>query len=142
MLACGFKGKVSTGGQKMSINITDRVVSEFLSGIVAVLALIAVGSVLSYILRGMAKKFPFTRMALILALSPLTLVKFLGQSTVSTLYLFAMIAALLGITIDGINHLLLPKELPEAEPEEATKAEENETATEPGPGVIIWEKAE
>ncbi len=128
----------------MNINITDRMTSLFLSGIISVLVLIVVGAILSVVFKKIDKKFVFTRMALIVALSPLTLINFLEQDSASTLYLFAMVAVLLGITIDGINHLLLPKELPKeltkAEVEEAGKAEENEAATEPG--VIIWEKAE
>jgi len=117
-------------------------ISQFLSGVIPVLVLIVVGAILSAIFKKMDKRFVFTRMALIVALSPLTLVHFLGQSSTSTLYLFAMVAVLLGITIDGINHLLLPRELSKAESEDAGEAEENEAATEPRPGVIVWEKAE
>ena len=114
----------------MNINIPDQIIREFLGGVSAVLAVIAVGTFLWFILRGIARRFTFTRMALILALSPLSLVNFLDQGAESILYLFAMIAILLGITIDGINYLLMPKELPKAEPEEAK------------PDVIVWEKAE
>jgi len=117
-------------------------ISQFISGIVPVLVLIVVGAILSAVFKKMDKRFMFTRMALIVALSPLTLVNFLGQSGASPLYLFAMIAVLLGITIDGINHLLLPKELPKAESEDAGEVGKNEAATKPGPSVIVWEKAE
>ena len=124
--------------QSMIINIPDQIIREFLSGVSAVLAAIAVGAFLWFILRGIARKFTFTRMTLILALSPLSLVNFLDQDTASTLYLFAMIAILLGITIDGINYLLMPKELPKAVPEEASREKEAETEA----GGIVWEKAE
>ena len=122
----------------MNINIPDPIIREFLSGVSAVLAVIAVGAILWFILRGIARRFPFTRMALILALSPLSLVNFLDQGTKSILYLFAMIAILLGIMIDGINYLLMPKEPPKAEPKDASIEKE----TEAKPGDIVWEKAE
>ncbi len=114
-------------------------VSQFLSGVLPIVVLIAVGAILSTLFKGMNKRFTFTRMALILAISPLSLVNFIDQGTASTLYLFAMIAILLGITIDGINHLLMPRELPNAESEEIN---EQEAEAEPKPGVIVWEKAE
>ena len=148
MLACHIPkgGRRRSAETKMNINITDRMISLFLSGIISVLVLIVVGAILSVVFKKIDKKFVFTRMALIVALSPLTLVHFLGESSASTLYLFAMVAVLLGIAIDGINHLLLPKELPrevtKAESEVATEAEENEAATETEPSVIVWEKAE
>lgn len=124
--------------QSMNIHIPDQIIREFLGGVSAVLAVIAVGAVLWFILRGIARRFTFIRMALILALSPLSLVNFLDQGTKSILYLFAMIAILLGIMIDGINYLLMPKEQPKSDPKDASKEKE----TEAKPGAIIWEKAE
>lgn len=123
----------------MYFSISDQMISEFLSGLLAVLALVAVGSALALILGGMAKRFPFSRLSLILALSPLSFARFLEYGGNSTLHLYAMIVILLGITIDGIAYLLEPKERPEA-----LKAENDEkaaTAEEPPPGVIVWEKA-
>ena len=123
----------------MSINITDQIVSQFLSGLFIILVLIAVGSSLSVVFKAMGKRFPFTRLTLMLALTPLCLVIFLDRNTTNTLFLFSMISVLLGITIDGINHLLLPKEQPQSAKkvkiEEAGETEEN-------PDVIVWEKAE
>ncbi len=123
----------------MKINITDQIISEFTSGVVAVLAVIAVGAALSFILRGIARKFPFTRMALVLALAPLSLINFLDRGESTALLLYAMITTLLGITIDGINHLLLPKERPQTT-HDAVKQEEE--IAESNPSVIVWEKAE
>lgn len=123
----------------MNINITDQIISEFMSGMVGVLAVIAVGAILSFVLRGIARKFPFTRMALVLALAPLSLINFLDRGESTALLLYAMITTLLGITIDGINHLLLPKERPHTT-HDSVKQEE-ETA-ESNPSVIVWEKAE
>ena len=124
---------------EMNVNITDHMVSQFLSGLVPIMVLIVVGAVLSILLKVMNKKFAFTRLALILALSPMSLIKFFDQGTSSALYLFAMIVTLLGITIDGINYLLMPKEqskeeLKEVAVEEPTKGQEAD--------VIVWEKAE
>ena len=120
----------------MYFSISDSMVSEFLSGLFAVFALIAVGGILSLVLGSMAKRFPFTRLALVLALAPFSLVRFLDRSGSSTLFLYSMIVILLGITIDGINHLLAPRAISE------TKAEEAEEQEEPAPGMIVWEKAE
>ena len=127
----------------MNISLTDQMVSQFLSGVIAIFALIAVGATLSALFKAMDEKFTFTRLALIMALSPLSLVSFLDAGYVSTLYLFSMIVALLGITIDGINFLLLPKERIQAvSMVEKEKEKEEASEIEPDSSVIIWEKAE
>ena len=123
----------------MNISLTDQMVSQFLSGVIAIFALIAVGATLSALFKAMDEKFTFTRLALIMALSPLSLVSFLDAGYVSSLYLFSMIVALLGITIDGINFLLLPKEVIKTE----SKVEKEEASkVEPDSSLIVWEKAE
>lgn len=123
----------------MSINLTDQVVSQFLTGLFIILVLIAVGASLSVVLKALNKKFPFTRLTLMLALTPLCLVSFLDRSGADTLYLFSMISILIGITIDGINHLLLPKEnvksVDKPKKDEIAEAQSN-------PDSIVWEKAE
>jgi hypothetical protein len=124
---------------KMSISITDEIISQFLSGVLTICAIIIVGGTLALLLRGMNRNFNFTRLSLILGLAPLSLVSFMDPKTSSTLYLFSMIVVLLGITVDGINYLLLPKERQRP----AEKVEEQApAAAEPDSGVIIWEKAE
>ena len=124
--------------EEMNISVTDQMLSQFLSGVLTVVVLIGVGGLLSVLLKPMTRNFVFTRMALILGLTPLTLINFIDRSSISTLYLFSMIAVLLGITVDGINFLLMPKERPKVEPvAEKEKAED----AEPDPGVIVWEKA-
>ena len=123
----------------MYFSISDQMVSQFFSGLLGVLALVAVGSALALALGGMTRRFPFSRLSLILALSPLSFSRFLEYNGTTTLHLYAMIVILLGITIDGISYLLEPRvrtaTAEEAKPEEAEKAEE------PSPGVIVWEKA-
>ena len=122
----------------MYFTISDQMVSEFFSGLLAVLALVAVGSALGLALGGMAKRFPFSRLSLILALSPLSFSRFLEYGGNSTLHLYAMIVILLGITIDGISYLLEPRVRSGAE---QTQSEEAEKVEEPSPGMIVWEKA-
>lgn len=124
----------------MQLSISDAMISDFLSGLVAVLALVAVGGGISLVLQGMARRFPFSRLALILALAPLSMVRFLERGGTSTLYLYAMIVVLMGLTIDGIGYLLQPKEAPKAKPAKGT--EEEAASEESEPGVIVWEKAE
>ena len=122
----------------MVINIPDQIIREFLSGVSAVLAAIAVGAFLWFILRGIARKFPFIRMGLVLALAPLSLFNFLGNSESSALLIYAMVTTLLGFAIDGINHLLMPGEQSQPTQNPAKQAEET---VESNPGVIVWEKA-
>jgi hypothetical protein len=114
-------------------------VSQFLSGVLPIFALIAVGATLSVLFKAMNERFAFTRLALIIALSPLSLINFLDPGYIPTLYLFSMIMALLGITIDGINFLLLPKERIKAAP---VVEQEEASEVDPDSGVIVWEKAE
>lgn len=123
----------------MNINIPDQIISEFLIGVIAVLAVIAVGALLLFILRGIARKNPFARMGLVLALAPLSLINVLGNSESTALLIFAMVATLLGIAIDGINYLLLPKERSQTT---RNPVEHEEETVKSGPGGIVWEKAE
>ena len=123
----------------MYFSISDQMVSQFLSGLLAVLALVAVGSALALALGGMAKRFPFCRLSLILALSPLSFTRFLEYGGITTLYLYAMIVILLGITIDGIGYLLEPRV--RSSVAEQAKEEVAEKAAEPSSGMIVWEKA-
>ncbi len=122
-------------------------ISEFISGLFSVFALIGVGAILMLILSGMANRFPFARLALVLALTPFSLINFLERGFVSTLYLYAMIVLLLGITIDGINHILTPKAARAAARKEKrgdkpAAEEPAEEENEEHPGMIVWEKAE
>ncbi|MCK5675392.1 MAG: hypothetical protein KAH99_00085 [Verrucomicrobia bacterium] len=123
----------------MIINIPDQIIREFLSGVTAVLAAIAMGAFLLFILRGISRTFPFIRMGLVLALAPLSLINFLGNSESYLLLIYAMITVLLGIAIDGINHLLMPKEQSQPTQNPVKQAEET---VEPSPDSMVWEKAE
>ncbi len=123
----------------MIINIPDQIIREFLSGVTAVLAAIAMGAFLLFILRGISRTFPFIRMGLVLALAPLSLINFLGNSESYLLLIYAMITVLLGIAIDGINHLLMPKE--QSQPTQ-NPVKQAEGTVEPSPDSMVWEKAE
>ena len=125
----------------MQFSISDQMISEFFSGVFAILALVAVGGILWFILAKLAQRFPFCRLALVLALTPLSLIEFLDRNGSSTFYFYSMIVILLGITIDGIAYLLEPKLDSKSivQTEEEANAEEE---TESDPNVIIWEKAE
>jgi hypothetical protein len=125
----------------MHFSITDSVVSEFLSGLIVVFSLLGVGALLLLILGILIRKFPFTRLSLVLALTPLSLIHFLGHGTVSTVLLFSMISVLLGLTIDGINYVLLPKHV-ENKPVSVPAHKEAEAEEPAKPGMIVWEKAE
>lgn len=123
----------------MYFSVSDQMVSEFFSGLLGVLALVAVGSALALALGGMARRFPFSRLSLILALSPLSFSRFLEYAGTTTLHLYAMIVILLGITIDGISYLLEPRVRSSAA--EKAESKEVEKAEEPSPGMIVWERA-
>ncbi|MDF7808938.1 hypothetical protein P4E94_15940 [Pontiellaceae bacterium B12219] len=125
----------------MHFSITDSAVSEFLSGLIVVFTLLGVGALLLLLLGILIRKFPFTRLSLVLALTPLSLIHFMSRGAVSTVLLFSMISVLLGLTIDGINYVLLPKEVKKIPvPVPASSDEETEEAAKPG--MIVWEKAE
>ena len=127
----------------MQFSISDYMISQFLSGALAVFSLLGIGAILMLLLMGLARSFPFCRLALTLALTPLCLVSFLERSAMSTLYLYAMIVILLGITIDGISHVLTPKQS-DNKPKEQLKfpAEPSAEAEEPDPDTMVWEKVE
>ena len=129
----------------MQFSISDSMISEFISGLFVVFALIGVGAFLMLILSGLARRFPYTRIAIALALAPMSLIRFLDNGTESTLHLYAMISILLGITIDGINHILTPKAAARAKEAAADTQHPEphvETDDEEEPGMIVWEKAE
>jgi len=122
----------------MIINIPDQIIREFLSGVTAILAVIAVGGFLLFILRGISRKFLFTRTGLVLALAPLSLINFLGNSESYVLLIYAMATTLLGLAIDGINHMLKPKEQSQPTQNPGIQAEET---VESNSDVIVWDKA-
>ena len=129
------EGRAKRAGQRMNINIPDQLAS----GVIVVLAVIAMGAFIAFLLRGIARKFPFTCMALVLALAPLSLINFLGYNQSTALLIYAMIATLLGFALDGISHLLMP----EAQSRPASNSADPEKETgETKPGAIVWEKAE
>jgi hypothetical protein len=151
-------------GGNMRFGINDSVISGFLSGLIIVFALIAVGGLLASVLRRMSDRYPFTRLALILALTPVSLVHFLDQDTRYLLFTYVLIIALMGITIDGIRYLfefrarLRLSAAMEAERTQLRRSsgesavEEDSTATEVAfpkpaekekrPSVIVWERVE
>jgi len=123
----------------MFFSITDRTVNAFMQGAVVVLALVVVGCILALILGGMTHRFPFSRLALVLALTPLSFVQILDLRWSSNLQLFAMIVILIGITIDGISSLLKPRVRTvyrERTAEDQESGQEAESAE-----VIEWKKA-
>ena len=148
----------------MRFGINDSVISGFLSGLIIVFALIAVGGLLASVLKKMSDRYPFTRLALILALTPVSLVHFLDQDTRMLLFTYVLIIALMGITIDSIRYLLefrarlrlsaaleaeraqLRKSSGEAGGEAGEVAAEIEfrkpAEKEKRPSVIVWERVE
>ena len=124
----------------MSFSLSDQVISEFLSGVITVSALIVLGCLLALVLKRLLVKYPFTRLALVLALTPMSLINFMDRAGSATLYLYSTIVILLGITIDGINVLLTPKQLEKSAP--AAEEPQEQESSNAQPGVIVWEKAE
>ena len=131
----------------MRLFINSNIISEFLSGVLIILALMIVGGLLAYLLKNMAKHYPFTRLAVILALTPVSLMQFLGRETQTFFFLYAMIVALLGILIDGIKHLIEFKA--QSQPHRAAialqksdeePAEEEPAEEAPRADMLVWEK--
>ena len=152
-------------GGNMRFDINDSVINEFLSGLIIIFALIAVGGLLAFVLKKMTHRYPLTRLALILALTPISLLHFLDQNTRYLLFTYVLIIALMGITIDGIRHLFEFRaqlrlraereaeraQLRKASGESVTEISEvtaQEDASIPSeeeekrPGVIVWERVE
>lgn len=128
----------------MNINLSDQIVSQFISGLITVFALVGVGGLVATALYGIARRFPFIHMSLVLALSPLALVQFFDYGGDGIFFIYAMVVIVLGFTIDGTQYLLTPKVRPKAEaemPREENREEEKENPANPRPGVIVWEKA-
>ena len=123
----------------MTIDIPDRIISEILTGVIAVLAVVGAGTLLLYILQGIAGKYPFTRLGLVIGLAPLSLYNVLDDRVKAALLIYAMIAALMGFLIDAANHMLSTGKNTETDPGEK-KPEETTAASDPGG--IVWEKAE
>lgn len=126
----------------MQLSISESMVSEFISGLFVLFALIGVGAAIMLLLGGLAKRFPFCRISLVLALTPFSLIRFLERDANSTLFLYAMIVVLLGITIDGITHVLTPRSQLKTADTTTDKASAVPATEEPGPEMIVWEKAE
>lgn len=122
----------------MTINIPDQTISAFLNGVTGVLAVVAVGFLLFFILKGLAQTFSFTRIVLVIALAPMTLIGLLGNNETSLLFILATVTILLGISIDGIHHLFTSGA---ASTPASNPAERDEEAVEPNRGVMAAEKA-
>ena len=120
----------------MRINITNEMLSQFLSGLVIVLLAVGVGALIFLLLTKMEKHYRFTRLALALTLAPLTIIKFLDPVIGKNLYLFTGILILIGFILDGTK-ALLEREVHRTRPQIVEKKEE-----EPAPSVFVWEKAE
>lgn len=123
----------------MHFSISSDLISDFLTGLFAVFALVTVGGVLNLLLRNIARRFPFSRLALVLALAPVSLMKFVDEAASLALFLYAMIVILLGITIDGLAYLLGPRTAREQEKVPRPKTEASPEEQKP---VMVWEKAE
>jgi hypothetical protein len=88
------------------MELDNELINHFLTGTIAVFALVLIGGTLAHILRSVGAKFLFTKAALVLALPPLALSQCVDRSSLDTLYLFAFILILPGFLIDGARHLV------------------------------------
>jgi len=120
----------------MHISIDGQVISQLVSGIIAVAILVGIGILLAILLKlMMARRFAFTRLALVLVLSPFCLINLLDRGSVSTLYLYGIIVVVLGMVIDGIAHLIRPEQ-------PKSRRKKKAPTIEPKADPIIWEKVE
>jgi len=115
--------------------LTFRV--DIVNQVILVLALIVVGCVIALILGGMTRRFPFSRLALVLALAPISFSHFFEELRLPTLYLYAMIVVLIGITIDGLSYLLKPRTRTIVRDGNVAVTEQEESQAD----VIEWKKA-
>lgn len=133
----------------MQLMFSDETLSRFLSGLLIILILICVGTTLGWLLTKMGKKHPFSRLAIMLALPPLSFIEFISDNQRPAFYIFSMIVLVAGIAIDGLAYLLTPKKRNDtvepvttpayAEPEPVQAEEETISRTETS-GSLVWEK--
>lgn len=122
----------------MTIDIPNQIIGGYLGGVIAILAVVGLGALLFYILKIFAEAFPFTRLGIVLALSPLSLFFLTDDRVRAALFIYAMITTLIGIIIDGTNHML-PGRKPQAYPGQSKHDGETD---ESDPDGLVWEKAE
>jgi len=128
----------------MYIKITDGIVSQYLSGVLVVFAVAVVGVSVYLVFKGLERRFPFSRLGLTVALTPLSLMNFVDLRDNMVYYVFAASSVVGALLVDGIQHLLTPKARPQAPAAETATAETAETPVEPAeskPDMIVWEKA-
>ena len=121
------------------MHVDNELISQFLTGAMAVFAMVAIGGALANIFRAVSKRFAFTRIALVLALPPFCIAPCLDRSSLDTLYLFAFVIVVLGFLIDGSKHLFFP-----ANPENPGPTAQAAQSAEPDPDErrMVWEKTE
>lgn len=123
----------------MQLTLSEKVLAEYLSGLIAIAALLVLGCLLAFILKKIIRKQPFIRLSLILTLTPLSLIHFLGRNAVDTLYLYAMVVIPLGIAIDGIHFLI--RQYRKSEQQETEEEETESENAHKKDDVIIWKRA-
>jgi hypothetical protein len=124
----------------MHLSISNEIISDLITGLTALFILVLLGCILSIVLGRMKKQFPFTRLTLILALPPLSMIRFLDPVGVSALCICVVVLMLLGITIDGIKHLRQSDD--EKQESDHRKNKKESASKEADPNVIVWEKLE
>ena len=133
----------------MQLMFSDETLSRFLSGLLIILILISIGTIIGWLLGKLRKKHPFSRLAIMLALPPLSFIQFISDNQRPAFYIFTMIVLVAGITIDGMAYLLTPKDRTDAE-DPVTAGAKAETASEQpedepvsqteSSGALVWEK--
>ena len=131
----------------MRLLIGEEMINQFLSGLLIVLLLLSVGFIIATLLRFMAKRHPFSRLGIILATTPLSMLHFIEKGMHTPLLIYAMVMLLLGVTVDAIAYLLEPRSTPDTSVESQSSGTETTSAAaeeedSPKPNVLVWEKAE
>jgi hypothetical protein len=123
----------------VTIDISTQMIGGLLLRVFALLAVIGVGALLSFILQGLAEKLPFTRLVSCIALAPLIFLQLVDEKAIPILLLHAMLAALIGLIIDGANFILLSGQNTDVHPRQE---QDDNKSTDSGPDGLVWEKAE
>ena len=119
--------------------LDSELISRFLLGTIAVFAMVAIGGAFANMFRSVNKRFCFTKTALILTLPPFCLSLVLDRSSLSTLYLYAMIVIVIGFSVDAARHLIAIWRHGESLP---SPRNENTSASESSEKGMVWEKIE
>jgi hypothetical protein len=122
------------------MEIDNELISNFLTGTLAVFAMVAIGGALANLFSRTRRNHTFTRSALILILPPLCLSLCLPYMMLQVLFPLAAALVIIGFALDGAKQLIIAGK--RAKPKPDPLPPEQEEDAESDGRTMRWEKAE